>query len=88
VIDWKPIETAPRDGSVVLLCGGKTSERFNGDDRLDKLLVLRPVTGLWLQQDSLLIEHGAFYLDAGGMYSYDNPTHWASLVLPCGRVYV
>ncbi len=89
MIDWKPIDTAPRDGSLVLLCGGKTGEWFLGDDRIHEVFALRPVTGFWLngECEGDLEEWITFYWDSGWRGVYRNPTHWASLELPDGRIY-
>lgn len=89
MIEWRPIETAPRDGSVVLLCGGKTSEWMIGDDRIDQLLALRPVTGFWRKDEDEFNDNVwcVFYWDSGWRSTYDNPTHWSPLNLPEGSIY-
>lgn len=76
VLRWKPIETAPRDGTVVLLRGGKTTEDFytrNGDERYQD----RPVTAFFRDGDWLLCFWGGAWRDG-----YDNPTHWMPLPSP------
>lgn len=90
MIDWKPIASAPRDGTVVLLCGGRTSESFYGVDDLDRLLVLRPVTGFWREDEDPFRDDDwcVTYWDSGWRTTYFKPTHWAPLNLPEGGIYV
>lgn len=66
---WEPIETALRDGTIVLLAGG----RFFCEAR--EHYVSTPTTAAW---------YGGFWLIVGteGGYvcpGYDGPTHWMPL---------
>lgn len=68
---WQAIETAPKDGTLVLLCGGKT-------DKLDYLneipqYLMRPVTAFW---NARFKEWWFAYWDVLWRSRYDNPTHW------------
>lgn len=69
---WEPIETAPKDGTWVLLSGGKTTEYdySNGHVRFD-----RPVTAFWSEENGW-----AFcYWDGMWREAYKDPTHWCRL---------
>lgn len=71
-LDWQPIETAPKDGTWVLLSGGKTTEYDYCNDhvRLD-----RPVTAFWSEENGW-----AFcYWDGMWREAYKDPTHWCRL---------
>lgn len=80
-MNWQPIETAPKDGTWVLLCGGETTE----DDYLgDGVLIKRPVVAFWDNEGGLL-DDGAWYFcywDGDWRDGYDNPTHWMPLPEP------
>ena len=69
---WQPIETAPRDGTIVLLDGGS----FFCETREDH--VLGPFTASWYD--------GAWLIAGceGGYVSihYEDPTHWMKLPEP------
>lgn len=70
---WQPIETAPKDGTPVLLCGGLTSEDFycrDGNERYqDRQVVAMFIDGQW----------AICYWDGNWRDGYDNPTHWMPL---------
>lgn len=79
--DWRPIETAPKDGTLILLCRAG----------------YQPVLGLWLNTAALKVarvhyhdRHDGVWMafDPGGYFESDDdlrdfikgdysPTHWA-----------
>lgn len=69
--EWQPIESAPKDGRPLLLCGGQHDnesyvEGFDGFFRA-------PCTAFWLDS------HGwvTAFAEAGYVVTvYNNPTHW------------
>ena len=65
-ITWKPIETAPKDGRLVLLCGG----RWQDDQKDEKAPGIAYFEDGW----KLTVNQGGY--DFG---SYESPTHWAEL---------
>lgn len=75
-MNWQPIETAPKDGTWILVSGGRTDDE--GDDR-DVAVVqwtnyLNGETTEW---------HWQFAWYEGGYYGlYKNPTHWMQLPDP------
>lgn len=78
-MNWQPIETAPKDGRWIWLCGGTTTERATGGDTV---LATRPVSAFW---DGVHPDFGYWmfcYWDCGWRSHYENPTHWAELELP------
>lgn len=70
-MNWMPIETAPMDGTWILLTGG--------DDRYNP--VGPCVVAFWSDYG---FTNAWFYCnwDGGWRSEYENPTHWASLELP------
>ena len=64
-ITWKPIETAPKDGRLVLLCGG---EWCNGFD-----FHKSPSVAFWKRETWVTMFGLDFVVD------YENPTHLAEL---------
>jgi len=77
MMDWQPIETAPKDGTWVILGGGKTTEEPMGDDKVD---VKRPVVAFWNENSWKGWEF--CYWDGAWREGYENPTHWMSLTTP------
>ena len=78
-MNWQPIETAPKDGTWVLLFGGKTSE----DDYMRTgVLIERPVTAFW-NNSECYDEYWAFaFWDGDWREEYSDPTHWMPLPEP------
>lgn len=76
--EWQPIETAPRDGTWVLLCGGQTTEDDYNDEGVRKL---RPVVAFWEapRWDGDEGHWNFCYWDGDWGTGYDSPTHWMLL---------
>ena len=77
---WQPIETAPRDGTWVLIAGGRTTE---DDYNSTGVLTTRPVTAFWSEplweEDA---EWAFCFWDGDWREGYLNPTHWMPLPQP------
>ena len=83
-MEWQDISTAPRDGTVVLLCGGEAGDDFSNRELLDPKIVTivsRPVTAVWVPKH--LPYHRGYwayaYWDSEWRSLYENPTHWMPL---------
>lgn len=88
-MERKPIDTAPKDGTWVLLFGGTV---FDGEieyhpdatptkeqrDAEEEVAYTRPVVARWIAwpSDQEGSWHFGFDRDSG---SYQNPTHWTEL---------
>ena len=80
--EWQPIETAPKDGTWILVWGGEaTDER---DDRNDKAERSHAVAQWTTYLNGRHHEgHWQFAWYDGGFYGYyDKPTHWMLLPAP------
>jgi hypothetical protein len=81
MMEWQPIETAPKDGTVILLAGGTW-----GDDLLDLDGAPQVGAARWVmpfRKDRYPSYWGVAVLEGG--YSaavYENPTHWMPLPAP------
>ena len=88
---WQPIETAPKDGTWVLLIGGKTDED-DGSYKKARVNKARPVVAFYVEGriywdgPNLIYQdepYWAFSFWNGDWRSgYDNPTHWMPLPTP------
>lgn len=92
-MEWQPIETAPKDGTVILLCGGE-DDPLHTDAHRNEALHRRPVTGWWglivewadewsADQDQFMWRYCSY--DSGIYGEYKNPTHWMPLPKPPGQ---
>lgn len=76
--EWQPIESAPRDGTVILLCAGKA----------------QPCAGMWFDKPGFEYGRCWLCFDPEGVFAGDdeldaymasgwyNPTHWMPLPEP------
>lgn len=69
---WQPIESAPRDGSWVLLTGGTIDYGWDGD-------TIPPVV---IGQSCGESDWQFAWYDCGYYGEYENPTHWQPLPTP------
>lgn len=79
-MNWQPIETAPRDGIWILLCGGSPNDdTCYGDEGR------RPAVGQWTTKCNGHEVEGHWqhcWYDGGYYGEYENPTHWQPLPEP------
>lgn len=87
-MEWKPIETAPKDGTIVLLCGGEPDPLHHDSDEDHPERYTRPVTGWWGPEVEWVEENTIWRFcsfDSGIYGEYVNPTHWMPLPPPPSR---
>jgi hypothetical protein len=75
---WRPIETAPKDGSWVLLQGGNIDYEWDGDTKPP--VVVGQYIGGAAHHDEQRWQY-AWY-DSGYYGEYEGPTHWMPLPQP------
>jgi hypothetical protein len=74
--EWHPIDTAPKDGTWILLAGGELNEQHPDDT------TSRPVVARWktLEEGEMIGWFVADFDDGYGLgIFYEDPTHWASI---------
>ena len=74
--EWQPIETAPKDGTWILLAGGKVED----DEDEFRMAIAKWTNYLSGRTTDWHWQH-CFY-DGGYYGSYDGPTHWMPLPEP------
>jgi hypothetical protein len=77
--EWQPIETAPKDGTWVLLCGGKITYGWDSESYPPS------VVGQWARPDSDIGYRDDWqfaWYDSGCYGYYESPTHWMPLPNP------
>jgi hypothetical protein len=82
--EWQPIETAPKDGSYILLTGGEPDYLWDGERPEPPVLVCvwqepRPTKANILPDAEWRI---ACAWEGGFYNGYLNPTHWMPLPTP------
>jgi len=65
--EWQPIDTAPKDGTAILIWPAKSS--FYGDDTISYIVRWQDWKGCWIEASGE--EYDTFY-----------PTHWMPLPAP------
>jgi len=76
---WQPIETAPKDGTWVLLRSGDIDYGWDGDTKPPA------VVGQYVVSEDPEEASGGWqfaWYDSGVYGEYDNPTHWMPLPAP------
>lgn len=77
-----PIETAPKDGTWVLLWGGQTNEEQYPTPLLAEEDKHRPIVGRWMGRNTDCGEPGFWefgFNDGWWGHEYKNPQFWTSL---------
>jgi len=76
VEEWKPIETAPKDGTWVILAGGTPDASHDG--RIDEQEGFQPMTVA--RFNDIRDSYWEYASYDGGFYGeWENPTHWRPL---------
>lgn len=75
---WRPIESAPRDGTPVLLCGGRDDCAGYIGAEENHRLIQAPARAVW---DGVCWVMG-FGENGWAILAYENPTHWMPLPEP------
>ena len=78
--DWQPIETAPRDGTYVLLAGGNC--KGDEDDNDGRQVVAQWTNYLNCHTDTNYGKWQFAWYDGGYFGEYVKPTHWMPLPDP------
>ena len=75
---WQPIETAPKDGTVILLAGGEDDNSGHTSDPKLLAFMRAPCRAMWDHDSWLIGLAEACYV---GIVR-ENPTHWMPLPAP------
>lgn len=75
--EWHPIDSAPKDGTWILLAGGKTSEDYYLPDHADESR--RCSVGAWYEEPGWDGCWKIGFWDGAWRTEYEKPTHWMPL---------
>lgn len=75
--DWQDIETAPKDGTPILLCGGADDNADYSKEKYDTF-THSPCRAMWYGDSWLM----AWAEAACVCVFYEDPTHWMPLPKP------
>ncbi|MAH32237.1 MAG: hypothetical protein CMG78_09400 [Marinobacter sp.] len=79
-MEWLPIETAPKDGRLILVSFGiKGVRAVKWDDPYDDNWPVSPDNGLWCVDDD---KHGPYPLRGYTETGVRAPTHWMPMPEP------
>ena len=98
MMEWQPIETAPKDGTWILVWGGSADdghetyhltwndpEKQADQDAVIASINSRPVVAFWKDSESYNRGDWSYAAwDCGWRNFYENPTHWMPLPPPPG----
>ncbi|MFA7333370.1 MAG: DUF551 domain-containing protein [Kiritimatiellia bacterium] len=80
---WSPIESAPRDGTFILLCGGETTEDDYSNEGVQKnrpvVAKFTPETHFDFDTEQEQEMWDMCYWDGAWRTAYIKPTHWMPL---------
>ena len=71
--EWQPIATAPKDGTWIIVCGGRTDEYDYSNTGVN---TARPVVSQYDIEDE---EWNVCFWDGAWRTGYSSPTHWMPL---------
>jgi hypothetical protein len=82
--EWRPIETAPRDGTPILLCSGDRVTAGHWEpERFPSAPEYNGTTGEYLGQfETGEVVDAWWYSEDGGFDGEHPPTHWMPLPTP------
>jgi hypothetical protein len=81
-MEWQPIETAPKDGTWVLMRGGYPDDAYDSDEKQPPVVAAR-----WIaRQKRMMYQPPGIWrfcsYDSGYYGEWHEPTHWMPLPAP------